>query len=69
MNMSISKSAGKDLRVVLKQCMAESVARDGLRAANRGSVFWSKADAMQTLALVRANSNRYIKQVSVPVAL
>ena len=31
---------------------------EGLKSANRGNPFWSKADAMQSLALFHNNTSR-----------
>lgn len=35
-----------------------NTAKQGLVSANKGNPFWSKADAMQTINMTRANGKR-----------
>ena len=43
-------------RLLVSENKIYELAIDGLRSANKKSVFWSKSDAMQLLNLVRKNA-------------
>lgn len=67
MNMTMSKS-GLDkgvsvkgvIRAAVRQARMEQVVREGLAMANKGSPFWDKAEAMQSINLVRKNNRELV---------
>lgn len=55
----------KALRTQQRQRQARRTIINGLISANKGNPFWSKADAMQSLNLLRYNEARYANKAGV----